>query len=522
MTARLLRSRRRAWTVPALEVAAGLLAAAFVVQTHYLLTSSGGVRLLPRPGDIAASLDGFALGSAAEGEERQAASSSEYRADGGRHYPGGNRSAYNVTDPTNTFCPHCDYHKDCTCDQRVAFLMKRYKIDESEARNNDAVKERCNYPPPVWLPTFAGEDEPAVILHIGPHKTGTTALQAFMYDLIYTDPNIFIRDGVRVPSFDELPGLYGKEGVGLNLAHCSLRYYMDSGGQMNIGMCSGMRDKFPKFMVDAYRRRQDVVIVAEDFDKFDDLNMDRLRFFLRPYVRIKVVTFYRRLQDWLPSWYNQIVDHYTTIYAKGEERYPSIVDWMAEHYENKLEVHAPRLAEKYRRLSWVESATMINMHEHFGPDLIGHFFCSYLNASGACRAARDGRMPSKTNVGEGHELSRLAIAASLAGKISTNLVKPVNLIRISRKIGQRLNETGLAMPEVCVEDSTLAGMLRLEMEEERGSFPDWYKGQGGDAALERSFERARSKFCSLDVDRTVNSTRLDDIFNEVDNTNPYL
>lgn len=170
MTARLLRSRRRAWTVPALEVAAGLLAAAFVVQTHYLLTSSGGVRLLPRPGDIAASLDGFALGSAAEGEERQAASSSEYRADGGRHYPGGNRSAYNVTDPTNTFCPHCDYHKDITCDQRVAFLMKRYKIDESEARNNDAVKERCNYPPPVWLPTFAGEDEPAVILHIGPHK----------------------------------------------------------------------------------------------------------------------------------------------------------------------------------------------------------------------------------------------------------------------------------------------------------------------------------------------------------------
>ncbi|EJK43890.1 hypothetical protein THAOC_37621 [Thalassiosira oceanica] len=136
-------------------------------------TSSKQEEGLDRPrarGDIAASLDGFALGSAAEGEERQAASSSEYRADGGRHYPGGNRSAYNVTDPTNTFCPHCDYHKDITCDQRVAFLMKRYKIDESEARNNDAVRERCNYPPPVWLPTFAGEDEPAVILHIGPHK----------------------------------------------------------------------------------------------------------------------------------------------------------------------------------------------------------------------------------------------------------------------------------------------------------------------------------------------------------------
>ena len=130
-----------------------------------------------------------------------------------------------------------------------------------------------------------------------------------MYDLIYADPGMFVRDGVRVPSFDELTGLYGKEGVGLNLAHCSLRYYMDSGGRMNIGMCSEMRAKFPTFMIDAYRRRQDVVVVAEDFDRFDDLDMGRLRFFLRPYVRIKVVTFYRRLHDWLPSWYNQIVDH---------------------------------------------------------------------------------------------------------------------------------------------------------------------------------------------------------------------
>ena len=45
---------------------------------------------------------------------------------------------------------------------------------------------------------------------------------------------------------------------------------------------------------------------------------------------------------------------------------------------------------------------------------------------------------------------------------------------------------------------------------------------GGDAALGRSFERARSKFCSLDVDRIINSTRLDDIFKEVDNTKTYL
>ena len=379
-----------------------------------------------------------------------------------------------------------------------------------------------------------------------PEQTGTTALQAFLYDLNYTDPSVFLGDGIRIPSHDELPGVFGKEGLGLNLAHCSMRNYKRGGGKMNVAMCSGVRAEFPKFMIDAYRRRQDVVIVAEEFDRFDDIDFDRLRFFLRPYARIKVVTVYRRLHDWLPSWYNQNVDHYTAVYAKGEERYPvgagvefellrnsltfdcrntqlqSIVEWMAERYEEKLEAHAPRLAEKYRRLPWVESATMINMHEHSGPGLMGHFFCAYLNATGACSAARDGRAPSNSNLGEDHELSRLIIAASLTGKIKTNLVKPVNLIRISRKLGQRLNETGLVMPEVCVEDSTLVGMLKLEMEEEMRSFPDWYAGQGGDTALGRSVERAKSKFCSFDADKIVKSTRLDEIFNEVDNTKAHL
>ena len=41
------------------------------------------------------------------------------------------------------------------------------------------------------------------------------------------------------------------------------------------------------------------------------------------------------------------------------------------------------------------------------------------------------------------------------------------MFRISREIGQRLNETDLAMHVVCVEGSTMAGMLRLEIEEER-------------------------------------------------------
>ena len=89
-----------------------------------------------------------------------------------------------------------------------------------------------------------------------------------------------------------------------------------------------MRKEFPKFVLDAYNKSQNVLIVAEDLDRAG-IDFDMLRFFLRPYKRIRAVVTYRRLHDWLPSWYNQIVTQYAHIYAKGEQPFPSFVGWLA-------------------------------------------------------------------------------------------------------------------------------------------------------------------------------------------------
>ena len=108
--------------------------------------------------------------------------------------------------------------------------MSRYKCTENEAKQNQDVLSRCTTP---YIATKKSYDEPSVIIHAGPHKTGTTALQAFIYDLVYRNETIFLSDNIRVPSYDELPGVFGKEGVMLNLPHCSLDDYKNSGGQMN-------------------------------------------------------------------------------------------------------------------------------------------------------------------------------------------------------------------------------------------------------------------------------------------------
>lgn len=216
------------------------------------------------------------------------------------------------------FCPYCTYNDFSLCLERVQYLMSRYNTPLEDAKNS--VLERCKTPP-LNAKSYTQEDEPVLTLHAGPHKTGTTALQAFIYDMEYANATVFKRDNLRIPHYDELPGLFGEEGVGLNLPHCSLDQYKSSGGQMTASMCERMRSAIPLFMMDAYNKSENVLIVAEDFDR-KEIDYKRLRHFIRPYNRIKVVVTYRRLHDWLPSFYNQIINHYILKYLAGDEHFP--------------------------------------------------------------------------------------------------------------------------------------------------------------------------------------------------------
>ncbi|KAL7530243.1 hypothetical protein ACHAWF_003300 [Thalassiosira exigua] len=411
------------------------------------------------------------------------------------------------------FCAFCTFSKDALCVDRVEYLMSKYKMSEKDAKQNEAVLELCKTPPPPITNAYSEEKEPFVILHAGPHKTGTTALQAFIYDMMYKNDTIFLRDNIRVPTYDELPGVFGKEGVGLNLPHCSIEKYKRDGGNMNVGMCDPMRKAFPLFLQDAYNKAQNVLIVAEDFDR-KEINFKRLRFFLQPYKKVKVVVTYRRLHDWLPSYYNQIVKHYILIYARGELHYPSIVEWLDNNYDDFLLAHSVEVAERFRSYDIVKSVDILNMHDI--SDSIGHFFCNHLQAKAVCQVIKDGAKPSKSNIGTDHEIERLAINASLHGKISTNFHRPVNIDRAARHLQKRVKEMELTLPRICPGESMLEQILHMEMEHERNYFPEWYESLGGDQGLKEAFEAAtKKKLCALDVDKISELGMMDYIYTEI-------
>jgi len=410
------------------------------------------------------------------------------------------------------FCPHCGYADNMLCNERVQFLIQRYKKSETEAMQNEELLSRCKTPLIVHK-VHAEEDEPSVILHAGPHKTGTTALQAFIYDLMFVNHTIFLQDNLRVPTYDELPGVFAKEGVGLNLPHCSINGFKRNGGNMNAGMCERMRKAFPLFVQDAYNKSQNLLIVAEDLDRAA-IDFNRLRFYLQPYKKIKVAATYRRLHDWLPSWYNQIVDHYTIIYAKGEQNYPSFVEWIDKNYDDRLEAHAIKVSDRYRSCDFVESVHIINMHE-VGKKSIEHFFCNHLQARSVCRVIREGAEPSKSNIGTNHEYERLAIKAKLGGKIPTDFSKPVQLTRAARYLKARVEEVNATLPRKCPNDALLEKIFQTEMEQERTFFPEWHESQGGEEGLRQSFDTAvEAKFCAFDVDKILDYGILNSIFKE--------
>lgn len=415
------------------------------------------------------------------------------------------------------FCPYCIFTEEALCIERVHYMMGRYKIKEEIAKKNQLVLSKCVSP---WMPhnIYAEEDEPSVILHVGPHKTGTTALQAFIYDMLFVNATMFTEDNLRIPTYDELPGVFGKEGVGLNLPHCMLDKYKASGGGLLSSMCHRMRVAFPKFMFDAYNKSQNVLIVAEDFDRAE-IDYHRLRFYLRPYKKVKIVVMYRRLQDWLPSFYNQIVDHYTLIYGAGEEKYPSFVQWVEGKYDNFLAVHAMAVANRFRKYDYIESVEFLNMHEVVKKsNLVEYFFCDHLQTKSTCQAIKDGAKTSKSNIGTDHDYERLAIKAALDKKLPADMTRPVNIDRLTNKLKAKVEENNLhdKLQRECPNQDLLDQILQTEIEQEQSTFPEWFESQGGEEKLRQSFEVAvKKKFCSFDTDKIFESGMLDPIFAEM-------
>ena len=454
-----------------------------------------------------------------------------------------NRVEYTPTAAANLkleFCGHCNYSPSNSCNERLKYLMQKYNTPEDEAKesllySNNPNQKGCG---------IDYNTEPYVLLHAGPHKTGTTSIQNFLYNSLSKNAAYLYDDMFAVPTFKDLPGAFGVDGVMLNFAHCMLSNFAKDGGQMNVsstelsslflvnldihklhsslplqvGMCNklrGPKSPFPRFLERNFNKSHHVLLVAEDLDRLT-IDHGRIQYYLRPYRRFKVVVTYRRMHDWLPSWYNQIVELYLAKYIAGEHQYPNFIEWIEKEYNHFRQVHAMEVAQRYRNSGKFESVEIINMHEDVS--LLQNLFCNYLPfANSTCQSIKNGEQPKKRNVGKTYEYERLATKAQLRGKIQNK-----DAPKVAQQLKQAVVKQGIwsdenAYPKLCLNDTFLDQLLRLEMQQERLYFPQWYDLQGGDEGLRKAFEKAKPKLCSMDDEQVLASGILDSIFDKLNN-----
>jgi len=402
-------------------------------------------------------------------------------------------------------CNPSPYDNSKTCNERAAYIMQRYHLSEQKAR--ESIMDRCG----VDYST-----EPYVMLHVGPHKTGTTAIQSFIYHALFKNRTFLRDDNWSIPTSDDMPGEFGKEGAGLNFAHCQIRNYVKDGGQMNTHRCNMIRlHHLPKFVGQSYNESRNVLIIAEDLDR-KTIDYQRMQYYLRPYKRFRVVVAYRRLHEWLPSWYNQIVDLYKSVYIRGEATYPSFVDWIDSEYHNFMQVHAMNVAKRYRESGKFESVRVFSMHDQ--TPLLENVFCNQIKSPATCKAIRDGAKPPKPNTGKMHEYERLAIIAYRRKKLKH--VHAAIASKVANGLRQVVVELGIfsdadAYPKTCLNETFMEHLLALEMEQEREWFPDSYEAQGGDEGLKSAFHANKDKLCAMNVHKILDSGILDDAFEKL-------
>jgi hypothetical protein len=143
------------------------------------------------------------------------------------------------------------------------------------------------------------KSEPRVILHIGPHKTGTTAIQRFIHN--YTIIELLSTDNIEIPTFEAFPG-NNRVFPEYNFAGCMIENFRSDGGHMPHETClKTLKPALATYLEGTYAKGKDILIVAEDMDR-ETIDLARIRTWLEPYTDIQIIVTYRRLHDWLKSW----------------------------------------------------------------------------------------------------------------------------------------------------------------------------------------------------------------------------
>ena len=254
-------------------------------------------------------------------------------------------------------------------------------VEHSDEARFDKELEEIQDDPSTSASVVADGDSrtPRVILGIGPHKTGTSTIQALLKDPQMV--KLLALDNVSVPTLEHLPGM-NKDYPEFNWAACVIK----------SGCNRHTLPTFAKYVNQTYHQGRDILLVAEDMDR-DEVRFKVLRQSFLPYKDIQIILTYRRLPEWYRSWFSEICRLYEKVFF-SRKGFASFAEFMDNKYEIFYKRHAVSLEEKFRKAGY--AVNILHLHRH-NTSLVENFVCHAIsNLTNTCHGIHTVRDPTKS------------------------------------------------------------------------------------------------------------------------------
>lgn len=345
------------------------------------------------------------------------------------------------------------------------------------------------------LPSSNSKQSRAVI-HMGPHKTGSTTLQSFTYKY----KKNLKEDGYYLP-FDWIdPPI---RGVGPNQVRFTECFFKKKK--------TGRHGCVPELVLAGIQigaEGKNMLVSSETMDRLDDYNL--LTAYLKgAFDEVQIVLFYRRYFEWIVSMHNQV--------NKGAlSREVSIVDYVEKNLlEKEILEHDDAVRDIYTLVNELrkhfENIDVVNMYN--GKDNNEEFFCDVLpNANRTCTIVKKENKHPRSNPSVNLIYSTLAYKAMKKGMVQIKDMKQMK--NISSAIEKHHNGlTAYDFPLTCPSPDALNRLLNKSLMMEKSLLPEFFESPQGEQSLRASFEKySKTKLCALNADEALSDAVWIDFF----------
>ena len=281
------------------------------------------------------------------------------------------------------FSPHISFvanNAKCPANEGMVFINK----PQLELAENESKLSTNSFD----IESHIKEDDKICVIHVGPHKTGSTTLQeALPLDLrepIRPKPKAAL-DAVKQDNY-EVPVFPNQKFGAKN--HAGLANCMTPVQSRNL-LCPDETHRidtlnyFQAFVKNAADNGSNILLSSEELNH-PELNLTELTSYLVPEYKIHVVLYYRRFYDWIHSTYNTIEKNSKIPHN------PTFANWLTPEILNGYQrMYSMAIYNRFQEVPGVFNVSVVNMHEDPGDfDTLERFFCDHMQAPHVCELAK--------------------------------------------------------------------------------------------------------------------------------------